>query len=126
MAELYHVSDRENNFPLVVPDEEVNDYPFWKPRKQSQQERQFTQSLFEQSFKQLARAANRFEKTLYKNEIVIQVFAAHCFGVSIPTRVKHLALYGKGRTKKKNINRINSYVKRAKKINIKEMQNNED
>ncbi len=115
MAELYHVSDREQCFPLVVPDEEVNDYPFWKPRKQSQQEKQFTQSLFEQPFKQLARAANRFEKTLYKNEIVIQVFAAHCFGVSIPPRVKHLALYGKGRTKKKNQARIKKIIKTAKK-----------
>ena len=28
MTELYHVSDRENNFPLVVPDEEVNDYQY--------------------------------------------------------------------------------------------------
>ncbi len=124
MAELYCMPDGKSIEPFKTAED--LELPMWK--------RAYDLSLIPKEVLLLIspKAFNGvFKRTslareIEKDRILVKTFEALCYGVSIPPRVKHLALYGKGRTKKKNINRINSYVKRAKKINIKEMQNNED
>ncbi len=54
-------------------------------------------------------------REIEKDRILVKTFEALCYGVSIPSKVQHLALHGKGRTKKKNQARIKKIIKTAKK-----------
>ena len=124
MAELYCMPDGKSIEPFKTAED--IELPMWK--------REYDIPLIQQKiviFMPTKALSSKFKKTglareIEASSILFQIFTAYCLGVPISSKVQHLALHGKGRTKKKNINRINSYVKRAKKINIKEMQNNED